>query len=192
MNQSKDRFEKVEIRAAAEFWAWLSEHHAQTDSVWLVTWKAAQRDRYVSREEVLDALIAYGWIDGRRMKLDVERTMQLISPRKEQTWAETYKRRAGRLEAEGRMTEAGRAAILLSKQSGNWDGMSQVDRLDDPADLVAALCAADAYVWWQGSAPSYRCNILRWVGKAKRPATRSKRIDIVAQAAAKDKKVPNY
>lgn len=189
---NEDRFEKIEIRNASELWSWLSVNHAQSDSIWLVTWKAAQRDKYVSREDALDALIAYGWIDGRRMKVDAERTMQLISPRKEQTWAETYKNRAEELEADGRMTDAGRAAIVQSKQLGKWDAMAHVDRLEEPKDLIAALQAAQAYAWWQNAAPSYRRNILRWIENAKRQETRAKRIDTVSQAASKGEKVPNY
>lgn len=97
-----------------------------------MTWKAAHPNKYVSRDDVLDALIAYGWIDGRRMVLDTDRTKQLISPRKQRAWAETYKKRAAKLEAEGRMRPPGRAAIAASQQSGQWDVMSHVDRLDMP------------------------------------------------------------
>ena len=103
-------FERVEIRTARAIWEWLDVNHNQQDSIWLVTWKASHRDKYVSRDEVLDALIAYGWIDGRRMKLDEDRTMQLLSPRKAQIWAQTYKTRAEKLEADGRMQEPGREA----------------------------------------------------------------------------------
>ena len=106
-----DDRERVEVSSSIQLWDWLLTAHTQHESVWLVTWKAAHRDKYVSRDEVLDALIAFGWIDGRRMKLDEERTMQLIAPRQEQAWAKTYIQRAERLESEGRMQESGRAAI---------------------------------------------------------------------------------
>lgn len=64
------KFERVEITAADELWGWLQKHQNSPNSVWLVTWKAAHPDRYVSRDTVLDALIAFGWIDRRRLKLD--------------------------------------------------------------------------------------------------------------------------
>lgn len=187
-----DSFEQVEIISAQELWVWLSANHARETGVWLVTWKALRRDRYVSREEVLDALIAYGWIDGRRMVLDADRTMQLISPRREQRWAQTYKRRALRLEQEGRMMSEGRAAIAASKKAGLWDAMAHVDRLEMPSDLANALDAKNAASWWTAAAPSYRRNVLRWIETAKRPETRGKRIDAVAKAAARGEKVPNY
>jgi hypothetical protein len=71
-----DRFERVEITSEQALWDWLGQHHERPGSVWLVTWKAAHPDRYVSREAVLDALIAHGWIDGRRLKLDDAQSAQ--------------------------------------------------------------------------------------------------------------------
>ncbi len=62
--------ERVEVTSVAALWSWLDAHHDQGDSVLLLTWKAKRRDRYVSREDVLDALLAHGWIDGRRYALD--------------------------------------------------------------------------------------------------------------------------
>jgi uncharacterized protein YdeI (YjbR/CyaY-like superfamily) len=115
-----DKFEKVEIQSAYDLWAWLTAHHTQIDSVWLVTYKAEDRAKYVSRDQVLDALIAFGWIDGRRLKLDDARTMQLIGPRKQQAWAQTYKDRAARLQAAGQMQPAGLAALEEGKTNGLW------------------------------------------------------------------------
>ncbi len=61
-----DKFEKLEVKSANELRDWLVKHHAQSESVWLVTWKKAAKAPYVSRDEVLDELIAFGWIDGIR------------------------------------------------------------------------------------------------------------------------------
>lgn len=191
MPSNNDR-KTVEVCSEAELWAWLERNHRQSESIWLVTWKAGDRSRYVSREAVLDALIAFGWIDGRRMKLDEKRTMQLVSPRREQAWAQTYKDRAQRLEREGRMREAGRAAIALSKSNGKWNSMADVDALAEPGDLVAALQKRKAKTWWDKAAPSYRRNILRWIASAKRDDTRSKRIAVATEHAARGEKVPQY
>lgn len=61
-----DKFEKLEVKSANELRDWLVKHHAQSESVWLVTWKKAAKAPYASRDEVLDQLIAFGWIDGIR------------------------------------------------------------------------------------------------------------------------------
>jgi uncharacterized protein YdeI (YjbR/CyaY-like superfamily) len=187
-----EKFARVEIHSDAQLWAWLDAHHTQTASIWLVTFKADDPSKYVSRAAVLDALIAYGWIDGRRLKLDDARTMQLISPRKQQVWAQTYKDRAARLIAMGGMQPAGLAAIAAAKNSGLWHASAPIDALIDPDDLVAALSHGGALHWWQGAAPSYRRNILRWIASAKRSETRSGRIDTVVSYAQKGAKVPQY
>jgi uncharacterized protein YdeI (YjbR/CyaY-like superfamily) len=187
-----DTFPRIEVAAVDELWAWLAAHHAVADSVWLVTWKAAHREKYVSREDVLDALIAHGWIDGRRLKLDDARTMQLISPRKQQAWAQSYKLRAARLEAEGRMHPAGLAAVTQGQKSGLWHNSDPIDGLVDPDDLTQALHAAGGHKWWLSAAPSYRRNILRWIASAKRAETRQDRVAKVAGLAGKGEKVPQY
>ena len=86
-----DDYEKVEIASADALWDWLEINHTTADTVWLVTFKKAVPDKFVSTGEVLDALVAYGWTDGIRRKLDDERTMQIISRRKTEHWAKTYK-----------------------------------------------------------------------------------------------------
>lgn len=186
-----DRFVRVGIQAAQDLWDWLAVHHTQGESVWLVTWKALHALSYVSREEMLDALIAHGWIDGRRLKLDDDRTMQLISSRKQQAWADSYKRRAERLETEGRMQSSGHAAIAAAKVAGRWDEAAEVDALIVPQDLAAELAsdfAADRF--FRDAAPSYRRNVLRWLHTAKRAETRAQRIARIGNLSAAGTKVP--
>lgn len=184
--------ERVEITSQDALWAWFERYHTQPESIWLVTWKAAHEEKYVSRDQVLDVLIAYGWIDGRRMKLDNDRTMQLVAPRQEQNWAQTYKDRAQKLETEGRMRASGRKAIERSKALGKWNELAHVDALEEPDDLLSALDKKKARVWWDASAPSYRRNVLRFIATAKKQATRAKRVEIVSDHAARGEKIPQY
>ncbi len=95
-----DRFNKVEIASLYDLEAWLDANHSQKDSVWMVRYKKHVANKYVARLDALDLLIAFGWIDGIARKLDDDRTMQLIAPRKQQVWTQTYRDRAARLEAE--------------------------------------------------------------------------------------------
>lgn len=166
---------RVEITGAEDLWDWLEENHAQ-DSVWLITWKAAYPKKFVSRDEVLDALVAYGWTDGRRMALDDARTMQLISPRRKPVWARSYKERAQRLIDEGRMRPAGLEAFETARTGPDWNRSDPVDDLVVPTDLEAALEAAQGRHWFETAATSYRRNVLRYIAEAKRPDTRARRI----------------
>jgi uncharacterized protein YdeI (YjbR/CyaY-like superfamily) len=186
-----ERFEKVEVTSPAQLRDWLEANHARQEGVWLVTYKKHVAVRYVSTDDVLDELLCFGWIDGVRRKLDADRTMQLISPRRHQVWAKTYKDRAARLIAEGRMRRAGRAAIDAAKRAGLWDAMADVDALVVPADLAAALASVgeQALANFDKAAPSYRRNVLRWLKLAKQAPTRTKRIGVIVDHAHHDAKV---
>ncbi|MEL7165675.1 MAG: YdeI/OmpD-associated family protein [Pseudomonadota bacterium] len=180
-------YPRVEVTSDAALWDWLAAHHG-SDGAILITWKAATRDKYVSRDAVLDALVAHGWIDGRRFVVDDARTAQLITPRRTRAWAQSYRVRAARLEAEGRMQAPGRAAIAAAQAAGTWEADADVDRLEVPGDLDAALGAAREA--WDGMAPSYRRNVLRWIKGAKTAPTRKKRILAAAEATVRGEKLP--
>lgn len=183
-----DTLERVEVKSAQALWDWLDNNHGQAQSVWLVTYKKQAGDAYLGRDEVLDALVAYGWIDGVRRKLDEGRTMQLIAPRKQQAWARTYKERAVRLETNGQMHSAGLASVAAGKASGLWNHCDDVDDLVVPDDLQAALGTIAAR--FAAMAPSYRRNVLRWLKSAKRAETRMKRIDAIAATTREGRRIP--
>ncbi len=187
-----DELERVEITSAGELRAWLEAHHTQSESVWLVTYKKHAGSRYVSVGEVLDELLCFGWVDGVRRKLDDDRTMQLVSPRKTQHWAASYKDRIAALERGGRMHDAGRRAVETAKASGAWTFMDDVDALVVPDDLRESLAAQDAVDRFEGLAPAYRRNLLRWIKLAKSSPTRRKRIDEVVASTASGEKLPNF
>lgn len=185
-----DRFEHVEVTSAAELRSWLLAHHAQSEAVWLVTFKKAVPARYISTAEVLDELVAFGWIDGIRRAIDDERTMQLISPRRTQPWAKTYKDRAERLIATGTMHASGLASVERAQASGAWEAMNEVDALVVPDDLRERLHAEPpAWAEFAGFPPSVRRNILRWIASAKTPPTREKRIALTVSEAREGRRV---
>lgn len=187
---STDRFEWVPVASQEELHAWLSAHHLQREAVWLVTSRIAVPERYVSQEQVLDELVSFGWIDGIRRKIDDSRTRQLISPRRTQPWAQSYKGRAERLIAEGRMQPAGFASVVLARSTGMWDAMNDVDALIVPEDLAQRLAdAPPANTNFAAFPPSTRRNILRWIASAKTPPTRQKRIALTVTAAVENRRV---
>ena len=186
-----ENFSSVEITNEQDLWIWLSNNFGSQESVWLITYKKSTPQKYLSREQVLDALIAYGWIDGVRRKLDDQRTMQLISQRKTQSWSATYKQRAERLVAAGRMQPAGRDAIPQSKRLGLWDVMQDVDALVIPNDLQILLNKdATAATYFETCPPSYKRNVLRWLKSAKTERTRQKRLHSIFTECKAENRIP--
>jgi len=183
-----ENFEKVEFTSKAALRQWLMVNHGQTDSVWAITYKKHVGKNYVSTEDILDEVIAFGWIDGIRRKLDDDRTMQLIAPRNTQNWSKSYKDRAERLSAKGLMHPAGHAAIDRSKEGGQWDFFNDVDALITPPDLSNAL-GPDEHRF-DDLPQAYKRNLLRHIKLAKTDATRKKRIDLIVEATKIGKRIP--
>jgi uncharacterized protein YdeI (YjbR/CyaY-like superfamily) len=184
-------FEQIEISTAAELRQWLQKNHTQKQSVWLVTYKITEKEKYVSTQEVLDELLCFGWIDGLRRKLNEQKTMQLIAPRKVQHWTKTYKDRFAKLEKEGRMTDAGRQAVVASKKNGLWNFMDDVDALIKPADFVQCLEAnPPAMIYFDAFGAASKRFMLRHIKIAKTAATRAKRILEITLLAKQNKKLP--
>lgn len=186
-----ENFEQVEVTSSAQLRDWLEANHAQHESIWLVTHKKHVTDKYVSVEEMLDEVLCFGWIDGMGRKLDQDRTMRLIGPRRVHHWAKSYKDRATRLMTEGRMHRAGLEAIAESKRRGLWTYMDDVDALEMPEDLSEALRAhppaSDHFAAFPASSRRFT---LRWIKIAKTPETRAKRIKKTALLAAQNLKIP--
>lgn len=186
-----ENFDQVEVSSSEELRHWLLKNHRQKDSVWLVTFKKEEKEKYVSREDVLDELICFGWIDGIRRKLDEKRTMQLISPRRTQHWARTYKERAAKLIEAGSMHESGLKSIEISKSNGLWTFMDDVDNLIVPKDLSEELAKYEtATEFFHAINDSSKRFVLRWLKLAKTTKTRIKRIEKIAQLSAKGEKLP--
>ena len=186
-----ENFEKVAIETAQELRRWLEKNYEREESFWLVTYKKEVPEKYVSTGEVLDELLCFGWIDGIRRKLDEEKTMQLISPRKTQHWAKTYKDRAAKLIKEGKMHTSGLRSIETSKKNGLWNFMDDVDQLIKPKDLQTALeLKPEARYFFDGINDSSKRFVLRWLKLSKTEKTRINRIQKIVELSAKGEKLP--
>jgi uncharacterized protein YdeI (YjbR/CyaY-like superfamily) len=180
-----NEFEQVQVESRAQWRAWLSANHTQTDSIWLVTFKKGKGPR-VAYDEIVDEAICFGWIDSRVAKLDEDRSMLLLSPRRAgSAWSKVNKERVNRVVAAGLMTAAGMVLIDQAKLDGTWDKLNDVDALIEPDDLKVALAGiAGARTNWDQFPPSSRRGILEWINAAKRPLTRQTRVNETATLAA--------
>jgi len=184
-----DHLEKVEVASHAELQQWFRDHHTQQESIWLVTYKKVVPEKYLANTDVVDECVCFGWMDGRRMKLDDQRTMQLLSPKKAEHWAKSYKDRYHRLKKEGRIHPTTQERVEADQESGAWDLMNDVDALTLPHDLKQALKAnPPALSNYEAFPDSAKRDVLRWIKLAKRDETRQKRIKQTVAKAARNQR----
>ena len=128
--------------------------------------------------EAVEEALCFGWIDSKSNKLDELHSLLWMSPRKPRSgWSKSNKERIERLERAGLLTEAGRAVVEDAKRSGAWTSLDSAEALEIPDDLATALAAnAEAAANYDAFPPSSKKIILTWIGSAKRPKTRERRI----------------
>ncbi len=187
-------FPRVQIESREEWRAWLEANHESTESIWLVTFRKASGKPYVLYDVVVEEAICFGWIDSLRNKLDDERSMLLLSPRKSgSAWSKVNKDRVERMEAAGKMHPAGLRKIEQSKADGSWAFLDDVDALIVPDDLAAALAEyEEAGKNFEAFPPSTKRGILEWIKQAKRAETRNKRVRETAGLASKNVRANQY
>jgi uncharacterized protein YdeI (YjbR/CyaY-like superfamily) len=183
-----DDRERVEVRSAAELRGWLEANHGRSDTVWLIRYKKHCGDRYLPVGEMVRELLSFGWIDSRLRRLDADRVMQMISPRKPGSiWSAVNKRLVEELEATGRMEPPGRAVIDRARDDGSWSLLDDIEALIEPDDLAAALDAnPEARRHYDAFPGSVKKTVLWWVKSAKRPSTRARRIERSVAAAERN------
>ena len=181
---------QIHLERREDWRAWLAEHHASSEGVWLVSWKRATGRPAVGYDESVEEALCFGWIDSLARTLDDERSMQLFTPRKPGgRWSQSNKERVARLEAEGLIEPPGAAVIEAARADGSWNAYDDVDDMVVPEDLAAALAARPgATEHWERFPPSSKRAILQWVFEAKRPQTRAARIEEAAGAAAEGRR----
>lgn len=194
MAKEEKQLEQFYAKDRAEWRAWLAENHATAPGVWLIYYKKESGKPRVAYDEAVEEALCFGWIDSRPNAIDDERYMQLFSPRKPKSpWSKLNKQRVEKLIKQGLMTPAGMEKIESAQQNGAWNTYDAVEELHIPDDLTQALAAnADADANFRAFSPSSQKVILWWIESAKRPETRTKRIQETVELAAQNIKANHY
>lgn len=131
------------VKDAAVWRAWLQAHHAESPGVWLVLHKKGGSVTELDYEAALAEALCFGWIDGQGRRRDEGSSFQRMTRRGPKSrWSARNVDRAERLEAAGRMTAAGRAAVESAKADGRWEAAYPgAATAEVPADLAAAIAA---------------------------------------------------
>ncbi len=181
------------VADAGDWRRWLNANHAGSQGVWLVLAKKGTADpTTLSYDEALEEAICFGWIDGQLRRRDAATFRRRFTPRRARSpWSERNVALAERLTVSGRMNQSGEDEVRQAKEDGRWAAAyAGQASIEVPGDLSTALRAnprAEATFEMLTSANRY--SILYRIGSAKRPETRSRRIDQFVEMLARGETV---
>ncbi len=171
---------------------WLTEYHTGTKGIWLKIAKKETGIPSINYSEALDSALCYGWIDGQKASFDDQYWLQKFTPRRPKSiWSKVNCDKATALIAEGRMQPAGIRQVELAKADGRWesayesqskitipaDFQSELDKNQKAKDFFSALDSINRYA------------ILFRIHSAKKPATRSARINKFIEMLSNNQKI---
>jgi uncharacterized protein YdeI (YjbR/CyaY-like superfamily) len=169
----------------AKAWAaWLKRHHATSTAIWIRYFKKASGTATITHAEAIDEALCWGWIDGQARPFDEQSWLQRFTPRRPRSpWSKRNRDHVARLEQEGRMQPAGRAAVAAAKADGRWDraydAPSTASVPDDFVQAVAKHKKAAAFFKTLNRANLYAISYR--LQTAKKPETRARRFALILQ-----------
>jgi uncharacterized protein YdeI (YjbR/CyaY-like superfamily) len=179
--------------SVAELEHWLEAQPADSPGAWLVLNKKHTGAFYLPYSDLVDVLLCYGWIDSVPNKRDAGTHRLMITPRKSRSvWSAVNRAKIEKLEAEGRLKPLGLRRVQEARADGSWEQLMDSDSLTIPPDLQALLGRhPQAARNFERFSPSSRRNILWYIGSAKRPETRTLRLERTVQLAEHNLRI-NY
>ncbi|MFS4094219.1 YdeI/OmpD-associated family protein [Streptomyces sp. AF1A] len=185
--------EPVLAFATQEAWEkWLEENHADVPGVWL---KIPRKDSGLDGVDyagALESALCYGWIDGRKRKLDERHWLQRFTPRRPGSrWSQVNREKVARLTEQGRMRPAGLREVEKARADGRWEAAyAGQSSATVPDDLRAALDAVpEAAAFFATLDSRNRYAVLYRVQDAKKAETRAARIAKFVAMLAEQRKI---
>lgn len=163
----------LNLRTRRQWRAWLKEHHASSQGVWLAFHKDHTGVTSIPYEDAVRESLCFGWIDSLIKRLDDDRYARKFTPRKATSkWSDINRKRWAELKAAGLLAAPGVSAAPTANSYAPHPPIPEL-----PA-YVARAFKADPKAWrhFRELAPTYRRHFVAWIHTAKRPETRKRRI----------------
>ncbi|MET3707185.1 YdeI/OmpD-associated family protein [Arthrobacter sp. UYEF6] len=171
--------EELLVADAAEWRQWLEANHNESPGVWLVLHKRGGNTTELDYEAALQEALCFGWIDGQGKRRDDGSSFQRMTRRgPKSVWSARNVDYIGKLEAAGRMTAAGRAAVDAAKADGRWEAAYVGQATAEvPPDLAAAIAAVpEAQAMFDVLTSVNRYALIYRTNSVKQASTRERKI----------------
>jgi uncharacterized protein YdeI (YjbR/CyaY-like superfamily) len=182
------------FQTPAAFRAWLEQHHAEADVLWVGYYKKGSGKPSITWPESVDEALCYGWIDGLRKSLDDFSYVIRFTPRKAgSVWSSVNIKRAQGLIERGLMRPAGLEAYQVRKEnkSGVYSYEQRGVNLEEPYNRLLKGNEA-AWGFFQTQPASYRKAVSWWIISAKKEETRLKRLEKLIAHSVQGRRLPEF
>ena len=176
----------------AAFEAWLEAESATAPGCYVKLAKKGAGVPSLTRDEMVESLLCFGWIDGRTNSVDEHWYLTRVTPRRPRSvWSQKNVGIVAELIAAGRMRPAGLAQVEAAQADGRWErAYAGPATITVPDDLAAALDAEPAArEAFDGLDGTNRYAVLWRVHTAGTPATRAKRIATLVTMLAEGRRL---
>jgi uncharacterized protein YdeI (YjbR/CyaY-like superfamily) len=183
-----DELPTLRFTSKAAWRRWLAANHSSSPGIWMEIDKARTGSNSVNYAEALEVALCYGWIDGQKAAAGDATWLQRFTPRRPRSrWSRINRDKAEALIAARLMAPSGLAEVARAKEDGRWEAAYHGQAAATvPEDLAAALGANPAAATFFDDLDSRnRYAILYRVQDAKRPETRSRRIEMFVDMLAR-------
>ena len=167
-----------------EWRAWLEDNFDKKKEIWLIYYKKHTGKPNVSYDESVEEALCFGWIDGILKRIDDERYVRRLTPRRMKSiWSAPNIKRARKMIDEKLMTEHGLTKIPdeVMKAIKSGDIISSRTIIPDEMPIMPELERElgknkKASKTWDSFTPYQRKQYIYWIIDAKREDTKVRRI----------------
>jgi len=170
--------EMMEFSHREDFRKWLRDHCLSSSGVWLLFGKSGG-PKTLTAAEALEEALCFGWVDGQMQSLDSTKYKKYFARRTANSkWSDKNKALAAKLEAQGIMTDSGRAKIAEAKKNGQWNAPKSPEISDKQIAVLSDLLMKHepAYMNFLAMSPSVKKTYTRAYFDAKTEAGRDSRL----------------
>ncbi len=179
-----DDLKIISFKSLDKWESWLAKNHAKSDGVWLRLSKKDSLEKTISYAEALDGALCFGWIDGRKERLDEDFWLQRFTPRRPKSmWSKRNIEHVERLIKAKRMKAPGLRQIESAREDGRWGAAYEAaSESKVPEDFLKVLRKnkrANAFFKTLKKSDIYS---ITWrLQTAKKQETRDKRIKTIIE-----------
>ncbi len=179
------------FKSSKDWSKWLVKNHSSSNGIWLKFFKKNSCIRSIVYSEAVDEALCYGWIDGQAKSFDDQAYLQRFTPRRTKSiWSKRNIENIKRLSDEDRMKPSGLKEVESAKTDGRWDqAYDSPSNAKVPDDFLKQLSKNKKSKAFFATLNKTNLYAITWrLQTAKKPKTRLKRMKIILEMLAEEKK----